>query len=195
VTDFKHLKVKVEEVDDNNWRLLEGFDYRGNVETFHVPAGQATDFASVPRVFAWFMPRYGRYTKAAILHDYLWRELAAHGELRYVDADGIFRRAMRELDVPFLRRWILWGAVRIGALVKPGGRRGWLRQAVPLLLVSIVALPIVLPPAVLAGLALVVFLAVEAIVWVPLKLVEIVKRQTPGARVKEVNPPGLTWRL
>jgi hypothetical protein len=27
-----------------------------------------TDFASIPRVFVWFLPRYGRYTLAAIYH-------------------------------------------------------------------------------------------------------------------------------
>jgi Protein of unknown function (DUF1353) len=56
-----------------------------------------TDFASVPRVFVWFLPRYGRYTKAAILHDYLWREAVPAGKLRLAEADVIFRHAMHEL--------------------------------------------------------------------------------------------------
>jgi hypothetical protein len=47
---------------------------------------------------------------------------------------------MWELGVPFLRRWLMWGAVRIGALTKPGGRKGWLRdswRAIPLLLLAL----------------------------------------------------------
>lgn len=43
--------------------------------------------------------------EAAIVHDLLWREYARTGRISYHDADGMFRRAMRELDVPFLRRW------------------------------------------------------------------------------------------
>src|SRR5262249_35478592 len=65
--------VDVREVDDNHWRVLKEFSYRGFRECFVVPAGERTDFASVPRPFVWFIPRYGRYTKAAILHDHLCR--------------------------------------------------------------------------------------------------------------------------
>jgi hypothetical protein len=194
MTDFVHARVVVEQVDDTNWELQEGFDYQGRSEVFHVPAHQGTDFASVPRLFVWFLPRYGRYTKAAILHDHLWRERAAKQKMDYVDADGTFRRAMRELGVPFLKRWILWGAVRWAALLKPGGRKGWLRESPRLLLISAVALPIVLPPAVVVGAALAAFYLVELVVWVPLKLVEVAKRSTSSATVKPANVPSLRWK-
>ena len=193
--DFKQAKVVVEQVSDNNWLLREAFDYTGKFETFHVPLGQGTDFASVPRVFVWFLPRYGRYTKAAILHDFLWRERASKGTLDYVDADGTFRRAMRELGVPFLRRWILWAAVRWGALLKPNGRKGCLKEAPRVLLVSAVAVPIVVPPAIVVGAAIVVFQTVELVVWVPLKVVELVKEATAPDTAKQANLPGLDWRL
>ncbi|HWC10456.1 MAG TPA: DUF1353 domain-containing protein [Acidimicrobiales bacterium] len=195
MSDFLRAKVVVEQVGDENWLLRKAFEYTGKFETFHVPVGQGTDFASVPRVFVWFLPRYGRYTKAAILHDFLWRERAAKGTLDYIDADGTFRRAMRELGVPFLRRWILWGAVRWGALVKPEGRKGWLREAPRVLLVSAVALPIVVPPAVVVGAALVVFHMVELVIWVPLKIVERVKAATTPETPKQANLPDLSWRL
>jgi hypothetical protein len=95
-------------------------------QTLHLmtAVGMETDFASVPRVFVWFLPQYGRYTKAAVLHDYLWRDAVPAGQLTLAEADGISRRAMWELGVPFLRHWMMWGAVRIGALIKPGGRQG-----------------------------------------------------------------------
>jgi hypothetical protein len=120
--------VVVKQVDDRNWEVREALRYRANREVFEVPVGQGTDFASVPRPFVWFLPRYGAYTMAAILHDYLWRVRAANGKMRWIEADGVFRRAMRELHVPFLRRWIMWGAVRWAALFKPGGRSGWIRR-------------------------------------------------------------------
>lgn len=195
MTDFVYARVVVEQVDDNNWKLRRAFDYQGKSEIFHVPLDQSTDFASVPRLFVWFLPRYGRYTKAAILHDYLWRERAGKDKMKYIEADGTFRRAMRELGVPFLKRWILWGAVRWGALVKPGGRKGWLREAPRVLLITALALPIVLPPAIVVGIALVVFFLVEVVVWLPLKVVETIRRSTASETVKQANLPRLTWKL
>ena len=53
------------------WRLLEPLTYQGSRDTFTVPAGYVTNFASVPRLLWWFIPRYGRYTKATVLHDCL----------------------------------------------------------------------------------------------------------------------------
>src|SRR5947209_20335964 len=103
---------ELSDADGSRWCLLEPLSYYGRRETFVVPVGFTTDFASVPQALTWLVPRYGRYTKAAILHDHLWREGAA-GRFRWADADGILRRAMRELDVPFLRRWPMWGAVRL----------------------------------------------------------------------------------
>ena len=195
MTDFERAKVIVEQVSDKNWLLRKAFDYTGKFETFHVPEGQGTDFASVPRVFVWFLPRYGRYTKAAILHDFLWRERAGKGTLDYIDADGTFRRAMRELGVPFLRRWILWGAVRVGALVKPNGRKGWLKEAPRVYLVALLALPIIIPPAIVVGVALIVFQMIELVVWVPLRLVELVKKAIAPETAKQTNLPDLSWRL
>jgi len=187
-------KVVVEEIDDTNWKVREPFSYTGKTETFSVPVGAETDFASVPRVFVWFLPRYGRYTLAAILHDYLWRHRASTGAMEYIDADGMFRRAMRELHVSFLRRWIMWAAVRWGALLKPGGRQGWWRESWRVLLVTAVALPFVLPPALVVAVALAAFYILEAVVWVPLKVAELVKRKSGRPPRKQVNPPTLDWR-
>jgi hypothetical protein len=189
-------QVDVRQVDDKNWRLLRELDYEGQSETFQVPLDADTDFASVPRLFVWFLPRYGRYTKAAILHDYLWRQRAAKGEMSYIDADGMFRRAMRELGVPFLRRWILWAAVRVGALVKGGGTQHWWRESWRVLLVALVALPVILPPAVLIVIALVIFYVFELIAWVVLGIIAWVQTTfLKRTDVKQVNAPHLTWKL
>ena len=171
--------VVVKQVDDENWELRSELHYRGKVDRWSVPVGSGTDFASVPRVFVWFLPRYGRYTKAAILHDFLWRTRAADGQMSWVDADAVFRRAMRELGVPFLRRWIMWAAVRWAALTKPRGFDGWWREAWRVVLVTLVAMPFVAPPALLILLSLVLFWVFEAIVYVPLKIAE---RLRPSAK-------------
>src|SRR5947209_6587236 len=91
------------DADGSRWRLEEPLSYAGRDELFVVPAGVTTDFASVPPSLTWLVPRYGRYTKAAILHDYLWQR-CREGTFAWADADGLLRRAMRELDVPFLGR-------------------------------------------------------------------------------------------
>jgi len=95
--------VDVRQLDDVTWAVLRPLGYQAAHDRFIVPIGQRTDFASVPRVFVWLLPRYGRYTKAAILHDYLWRVAVPAGRITLIDADGILRQAMRELGVPFLR--------------------------------------------------------------------------------------------
>ena len=79
--------------DGSRWQLVEPLGYTGRDETFVVPAGFTTDFASVPQSLTWLVPRYGRYTKAAILHDYLWG-LCREGRFSWADADGILRRSI-----------------------------------------------------------------------------------------------------
>jgi hypothetical protein len=82
----------------------------------------ATDLASVPRTMTWLFPRYGAYTKAAIVHDYLCQTLseaarstrgltAADAVRDRADADVVFRVLMAELGVPWMRRWLMWAAV------------------------------------------------------------------------------------
>ncbi|MGH9251857.1 MAG: DUF1353 domain-containing protein, partial [Acidimicrobiales bacterium] len=55
--------VVVKQRDDKNWRTQRELSYEGKTQSWTVPRETDTDFASVPRVFVWFLPRYGRYTK------------------------------------------------------------------------------------------------------------------------------------
>lgn len=184
-------EVVVQQTGDQDWIVREALRYEGKQQAFDVPVGADTDFASVPRVFVWFLPRYGRYTRAAILHDRLWRHVVPTTDLTYLDADGIFRRAMREDDVPFLARWIMWGAVRWGALKKPGGREGWWREAPRVLLVTLLAVPIVAPPAVLIGLSLLAFFLLEALAYAALW---VGRKLRPTEPDKDLNPPTLDFK-
>jgi hypothetical protein len=165
--------------EGERWRLVESFDYQGRTDRFTVPQGFETDFASVPRVVVWLLPRYGRWTQAAVLHDYLW-ELAGRGELDKFDADGIFNRALRELHVPFLRRWIMWSGVRWAA-----GPRSWLaRGPVPfikMLAISLPTLAVVLVPAATVLAALIVGAIAEFLVYLPLRLLRRDKSKAVNA--------------
>ena len=115
-----HSDLALKEISDEEWEVIKPLKYSGKSDTFTVPSEFRTDLASVPRALTWFVPRYGRYTKAAVLHDFLCRN---PDQASREDADGIFRRTMRELDVSILRRWIMWAAVRLGnpkALLRSG---------------------------------------------------------------------------
>ena len=144
------------------------------------------------RAFIWFIPSYGKYTKAAILHDHLC-DLAKQGQFNRRDADGIFRQAMRVLGVAFLRRWIMWAAVRWGALVSPEGRTGWLKDSWLVLLISIPVLLILGPAALVVLLTLLVWYVVELLFWVPLELAKQGKQKRNRA-AKKVNPPTLSLK-
>jgi hypothetical protein len=178
---FTEGSIVVEELAGERWQLVDPVTYEGNTETFVVPAGFQTDFASVPRVFVWLLPRYGKYTKAAILHDWLCARVRA-GTFDRADADGLFRRSMRELGVPFVRRWLMWAAVRVGAgprsLVGPG-----LGQLLLVLLVGVPAIVVFAAPVVVIAVAMVVFWLVELLAFVLL---------LPFSH-KAVNRPRFLW--
>jgi len=183
--------VVVRELSDaegSRWCLVEPLSYAGRRETFVVPAGFTTDFASVPQALTWLVPRYGRYTKAAILHDHLWG-LCRKGEFDWADADGILRRAMRELDVPFLRRWLMWGAVRLAAIVTRQPSSLWTQcvgALAALVVVTVLGIAYVATPVVVVVVFSAVFAVAESLVWVVLKVAS--RRRT--AR-KQVNRPRL----
>ena len=144
-----------------DWVLVEPVTYQGQRDTFVVPADFETDFASVPRPLAWLLPRYGAYTKSAILHDYLWRRNVVSRK----DADGLFRRSMRELGVPFLRRWIMWAAVRLASRlsgVAIGEFLVWLLVALP-------AFAFVAVPGLIILIWLAVFWLIEMVFFMILK--------------------------
>lgn len=148
------------------WLVLAPLIWTGTKgDTFTVPVGFRTDFATVPRFLHWIVSPYGAYTRAAVLHDWLLVELASWsagetpvlpgGALLYRtqppansrDCDGIFRRVMQDLGVPWAKRWIMWAAVRVGALFN--SQRAYGRQFgrdLPAVAgMFLLALPVMLP--------------------------------------------------
>jgi hypothetical protein len=189
--------LEVEEIfghaDGKVWRLLRSLEYEGNEETFVVRAGFETDFASVPFFLTWLVPRYGRYTKAAVLHDHLWR-LCREGRFKWADADGILRRAMRELEVPFLRRWLMWGAVRLASIFGHHDYSSVWRQGpgpfFALLVVTLAGVAFVIVPAIVVLTFLGLYMLAEGVAWTLLKLASVVRGKEP----KPINRPRLFLR-
>ena len=150
----------VEELGGRLWKLRAPLIYHGAYEALEVPAGTETDFASVPRFLWSLIPTYGRYTKAAVLHDYLCDE-AAEGRFSRCDADGLFRRSMNDLGVGYFRRHMMWAAVRWagGILACPP------IEAAKVLLISIIAVPLLLIPAVVSVIFLGLLWLIDLLLW------------------------------
>lgn len=125
-------------------RRFEYRDSRHPPWKFVVPSRMVpfeTDMASVPIFATWLVPKDGTHTPAALLHDALVgdeNEPPSY-EGPYVtreEADLIFREAMQHLEVPFVRRWMMWAAVSLATLMSsgPGRNHVYFRILIPLLL-------------------------------------------------------------
>jgi Protein of unknown function (DUF1353) len=158
---FKEANVALKEIDANFWRLLEPVVYEGKLDTFTVPSGFKTDLASVPRAFTWLIPRYGAYTRAAVLHDFLCETKPINRS----DADGMFRRVMRELGVPFVRRWMMWAAVRLGSGFEAAGAK----EIAIWMLVGVPSIVFMLVPGVVVSIWLVLYSIIEWVFFTLLK--------------------------
>ena len=144
-------------IDGLRWDSLET-----GGRTVVIVAPFTTDLASVPRFLSWLFPRYGKYTKAAVVHDYLCQSLAelAPGSAKLPavtppcepltlrdrsDADSTFLQMMTELGVPWARRLLMYSAVTWGTVLtvltaKRATTRVWIGRAlVALLVVAILA--------------------------------------------------------
>ena len=89
-------------------KLLGG---ASKVVRYTVPVGFDTDLASIPRAFLSITGgKIGKHLIAAVIHDKLYRT----GEVPRNVADAIFLAAMEALGVSWVRRQVLYQAVRAG---------------------------------------------------------------------------------
>jgi hypothetical protein len=84
-----------------------------------VPAGLVSDFASTPWGTWNVFPPYGPYAAASFVHDYLYQTKGLWGQYTRAEADKVFLRAMKKLNVPAWKRHAMYAAVRAG------GWSGW----------------------------------------------------------------------
>lgn len=56
------------------WELVEPFEATSiyNAGIINIPMGFQTDLASIPRILWAFLPPFGRYSQAAVVHDFLY---------------------------------------------------------------------------------------------------------------------------
>lgn len=120
-------ELQVVHVDGKRWRLKEPLIYEGRWQYYVIREGFVTDFASIPRPVQWLLDNAGRNSEAAVLHDAVWRESKRKAGAR-VDpwnADGLFRRSLRQTGAPALTRGLMWFAVRLAAMARRRfGREG-----------------------------------------------------------------------
>ena len=92
-----------------------------------------SDLTSVPTLLTWLVPKTGAHLPAALLHDgmvgrkdYVATAFPPDADpIDRVDADLVFRRAMRDSYIPLVRRWLVWSAVTLGTIRR--GSEGWSR--------------------------------------------------------------------
>ena len=84
-----------------------------------VDAGFPTDGNSRPWVFGWLIPQYGRFTKAAVVHDslyarpYVYRMDEGGFKVTRKSADQIFHQALIVLGCSKWRAWLIYRALRV----------------------------------------------------------------------------------
>ena len=132
MSDFTQRPLMLKFLDRANgnkhFELIEPFDYyvgsEGSKDVVAVPKGFQTDFASVPCIFWPILPPVGRYSKAAVIHDYLCAQCEEcnyqyeqHTIKTRQQADEIFLEAMTILEVKPWKRTVMFIAVRLWGIV------------------------------------------------------------------------------
>jgi hypothetical protein len=110
-------QLDLRDLGDRTFQLLSPFTYHVGIEesdeVIIVPQGFITDFASVPRIFWNIFPPYGKYGKAAVVHDALYQTKGMRGKYTRKECDEIFLQCMEVLNVGFLTRRIIYRNVRM----------------------------------------------------------------------------------
>lgn len=167
-----------------DWRLLEPLVFQGSRDFFVVRKDFRTDFASIPRPVRWLFDSAGTNSQPGVLHDALWRESKrTDGRRPRVDpwdADGVFRRALRESGATVLTRALMWIAVRAAAIA--AGRVGskgpaWPLKLANLLSVAALGIATVGAPTAVAVIGRVFYWVVDWLTAVPWAVVERLRGQ------------------
>ena len=184
---FDYPPFLIPQENGTEFELWEEVTYTASQgDSWVIPEGFRTDFASIPAVVSWAVPKLGAYTLAAIVHDLLCTGLNGwyratkhvHGNVAAsdwvvaidgiprptasaVDTDAIFHRIARDHGTDPVTAKLLWVGVRWGALFNPARRAGWLKTAPAVLGWSLLFAPVLVPATVIAGVGRVVLGAVR----------------------------------
>ena len=108
------LKNSIKLRRENNLFSVVVEDYTRYIKDFPIliPAGFRTDGASIPLMLRPFFERYGKNTKAAVIHDFLYSKFNDTGINREL-ADKIFLFILKENGVSYRVRKVMYKAVRM----------------------------------------------------------------------------------
>lgn len=111
--------------------------YVGNKEDnvyITIPQGYLTDGATAPPFLRRWLPAWGSYGAATIVHDYTCEYLSLRSGGRVISmtrarSDYIFYEAMKVLNVPLHKRVIMYLGVRAYSIIKARDKHThWLRK-------------------------------------------------------------------
>ena len=91
-------KLILEPISNGKAVLMQDYIYGINGYDIKVFKGFVTDGASVPHSLQWLYNPFGKYIKAAVIHDYLYSVYNNTGINRTL-ADKIFKHIMKETGV------------------------------------------------------------------------------------------------
>jgi len=100
-------EVDGQRIIELNQPLIYYSDHLGR--SVSVPKGFRSDGASVPRALWWIYHPFGRYLKAAVVHDWY----CVTQSISYTDAAIVFREAMAVCGVNKWRRQKMYWAVKL----------------------------------------------------------------------------------
>lgn len=95
---MEKTKLILDPISNGKAILLEEYVYDINGYLIRVPKSFITDGASVPHSLQWLYNPFGKYIKAAVIHDYLYSTYNNTGINRTL-SDKIFRHIMKETGV------------------------------------------------------------------------------------------------
>lgn len=136
-SSFKTPLIVTPMPDGRRWRLFKSFTYhihsKYSQDYIRVPEGFITDFASIPWLFWTFLPAWGKYGKAAVIHDCLYQNGGIEHPvsrgcswikiITRKEADTIFYEAMLVSGTKPWKAKVMYRAVRLfGWLAWKGGR-------------------------------------------------------------------------
>lgn len=105
---MEKTKLILDPISNGKAVLMQDYVYSINGYDIKVFRGFITDGASVPKSLQWLYNPFGRYIKAAIVHDFLYSSYNNTGINRTL-ADKIFRHIMQEtgIDKRTIRRFYI----------------------------------------------------------------------------------------
>ena len=100
----------------DGWGLATEAVYSLRVAAIVIPIGFKTDFASIPWYVRWLIKVNGKHRLAALLHDYLYSVCGDIGfnQLTRNQCDTLFLNEMKNANVKYIKRYVMYWGVRIG---------------------------------------------------------------------------------